>query len=229
MTFDDPDAPAAPRRGRPALPRAHHRRRLLEGALRLLARGPGARLRIADVTAAAGMSTKAFYEHFASKDELVLAIFDYEAELFVAQTRRALDAERPPEETARAILRSFLALFPPTVLHFETAYPRQLAKLRAMRHAAVEAVTDLVYENLAWRHARGDLARAPGRLVVEFAISGALDLAMRYFAAGRMAEVVAHEADFTRAVIRALDLPVGAASGPRPSALAGPRRRPARR
>lgn len=196
------------RRGRPALPAEHHRKRLLEGAMKLLARGPGARLRIADVTAAAQMSTKSFYEHFASKDELVLAIFDYNAQQFLAQTRRVLDADLAPEDTARTILRSFLSLFPATVLHFETAYPRQLAKLRAMRRAAVEAATDLVFEHLSRLHARGEVQTGPNRVVVEFAMTGALDLAMRYFVEGRIQDVLEHEAELTRAVIRALDLPV---------------------
>jgi AcrR family transcriptional regulator len=217
MIFDDADTPPR-RRGRPALPAEHHRKRLLEGALEVLARGPGTPLRIADVTAAAQMSTKSFYEHFASKDELVLAIFDHSAQQFLAQTRRVLDADLPPEDTARTILRSFLSLFPATVLHFETAYPRQLAKLRAMRRAAVEAATDLAFEHLARLHARGEVQAAPNRVVVEFAMTGALDLAMRYFVEGRIQDVLDHEADFTRAVIRALDLPVKPALAARPAA-----------
>jgi hypothetical protein len=77
----------------------------------------------------------------------------------------------------------------------------------------VQAATDMAYEHLVRLHARGDVDAEPNRVVVEFAITGALDLAMRYFVEGRIHEIVENEADFTRAVIRAMELPVSRARG----------------
>jgi len=51
-------------------------RSLVEGALTVLRRQGAAGLTVAEVLAEAGLSTRAFYRHFASKDELLLALFD---------------------------------------------------------------------------------------------------------------------------------------------------------
>jgi AcrR family transcriptional regulator len=52
---------------------------LVDAGLAVLARA-GAGLTVADVLSEAGLSTRAFYRHFRSKDELVLAIYARDAE-----------------------------------------------------------------------------------------------------------------------------------------------------
>ena len=54
---------------------------------------------IADVLAEAGLSTRAFYRHFTSKSDLLLAIYEHEVELYrprlaAAPRRRVLTARR---------------------------------------------------------------------------------------------------------------------------------------
>src|SRR5688572_3361715 len=52
-------------------------RRLLDAGREVMRRnGTGARPRVADIVAAAGLSNDAFYRHFASKDMLVAAILE---------------------------------------------------------------------------------------------------------------------------------------------------------
>src|SRR4051812_34396803 len=54
-------------------------RALIEAGLTLMRRQGVERLTVADVLAQAHRSTRAFYRHFASKDEFVLAIYEYDA------------------------------------------------------------------------------------------------------------------------------------------------------
>jgi AcrR family transcriptional regulator len=58
----------------------HEVRALVEAGMAVLSRRGASGLTVADVLAEAGMSTRAFYRHFASKDELVLAVYEHEAE-----------------------------------------------------------------------------------------------------------------------------------------------------
>ena len=55
-------------------------RALVEAGLTVLRQRGAAGLTVAEVLAEAGLSTRAFYRHFRSKDELVLAVYEQEAQ-----------------------------------------------------------------------------------------------------------------------------------------------------
>ncbi len=85
-------------------------RALIEAALTVLRRGGADGLTVADVLAEAGLSTRAFYRHFASKDELVLALFDAEHDVVRARLDAAIAAAPDPRAALVAWIDELLGL-----------------------------------------------------------------------------------------------------------------------
>lgn len=77
---------------------------LVAAGRRLLHRDGAADMTIADVLTEAGLSTRAFYRHFASKSDLLLAIYDNEVDRYTPRLQRRLDAAT----TARAGLEAWI-------------------------------------------------------------------------------------------------------------------------
>jgi AcrR family transcriptional regulator len=115
-------------RGRHAPPLAVRltvqRRRLFEAAARVFAREGYATASAEAISREAGMSKATFYEHFANKEECILALFDEAA----TEVRRAMETASDGlgefatyEERLRAGVRAFLATL--------AAYPAQAQTL----------------------------------------------------------------------------------------------------
>jgi len=83
---------------------------LIEAALTVLRTHGTAGFTVAAVLAEAGLSTRAFYRHFASKDELLLAVFDADTEVVAARVDRAIDASVDPRAALDAWIDQQLAL-----------------------------------------------------------------------------------------------------------------------
>lgn len=84
--------------------------RILGGAEAVLARRGYEGLRVDDVLAEAGLSTRAFYRHFRGKAELFVALFDREADRAHERLRAKVDAVTGPEAKVRTWIESTLAL-----------------------------------------------------------------------------------------------------------------------
>lgn len=85
-------------------------RSLIEAALAVLRRHGAAGLTVAEVLAEAGLSTRAFYRHFASKDELLVALFDADNEVVRGRVDAAIDAAPDPRAALVAWIDQQLAL-----------------------------------------------------------------------------------------------------------------------
>jgi AcrR family transcriptional regulator len=85
-------------------------RALVEAALTVLRRQGAAGLTVAEVLAEAGLSTRAFYRHFASKDELLLALFDADNEVVAARVEASINSASDPEAALDAWIDQQLAL-----------------------------------------------------------------------------------------------------------------------
>jgi AcrR family transcriptional regulator len=70
-------------------------RALLDAAFTVLGRAGIDGLTVAEVLNEAGLSTRAFYRHFPTKDDLVLALFATESERAAARHQAALDLDDP--------------------------------------------------------------------------------------------------------------------------------------
>jgi AcrR family transcriptional regulator len=85
-------------------------RLLVDASLAVLRRRGAAGLTVAEVLAEAGLSTRAFYRHFQSKDELVLAVFEHEARRRHAALEARLAAATSPRAALEIWIDEMLAL-----------------------------------------------------------------------------------------------------------------------
>ena len=69
----------------------HHRTRLLEGVAEAVAANGYADTTIADIVRAAGVSRRTFYEHFATKAECFIALYEAASRNTLAVLRQAID------------------------------------------------------------------------------------------------------------------------------------------
>ncbi|WP_245567927.1 TetR/AcrR family transcriptional regulator [Nocardia jiangxiensis] len=85
-------------------------RRLLDAALELIrTAGTGARPRVADIVAAAGLSNDAFYRHFPSKDALIAVLIEDGADRLVSYVAHRMDKQDTPRDAVRAWVEGVLS------------------------------------------------------------------------------------------------------------------------
>jgi AcrR family transcriptional regulator len=82
-------------------------RRFLDAAGRLLYDTGGIDFTLQQVVERSGQSIRAFYQHFAGKDELLLALFEDVMVTFAADLRAAVDEHRKPVNRLEAYVRRF--------------------------------------------------------------------------------------------------------------------------
>lgn len=153
-------------------------RRLLDAGLDLfVARGTAGAVRVADVVAAAGLSNKAFYRYFASKDDLVAAIVDDGVRRCRSYLRHQIGKEADPRARLRRLVEGYLSQAGDPEL--ATAARTVLATSASSRdvagpasRAALDMVTDLATEPLADLGVPGAAWR--GRLLA-LTVTGALE------------------------------------------------------
>jgi AcrR family transcriptional regulator len=80
---------------------ATERDRIIDAAYRCLQVTEGATVAVADILEAAGLGTRAFYRHFGSKDDLVLAMFRRDGERVLAELESAVTAAASPADALR--------------------------------------------------------------------------------------------------------------------------------
>lgn len=94
--------------------RAERRRKLLDAGLELLGTGGVAALTVRSVCRQAGLTDRYFYENFADRSELMLAVFDEvaaeAATALLAAAASGRDGERDDAAVARAAVDAFLSL-----------------------------------------------------------------------------------------------------------------------
>jgi AcrR family transcriptional regulator len=187
------------------------RRRLFEAAATVFARVGYAEASAEAISREAGMSKATFYEHFANKEECILALFDEaatEVMRAMAAASFAEDGYDSYEERVGAGIRAFLetlADYPESaqtlLVEIIGAGPRAAAR----RDAILESFADALY--------RDNLRVAPtyGAPVFAskddaFAVIGAsVELVSRSLRSGQAGDVVALEPVISRLMLGALD------------------------
>jgi AcrR family transcriptional regulator len=166
------------------------RQRLIDATLRAIQKSPYEKVSVADIVREAGMSSRSFYDHFASKENLV-------AEIVGEQGRRLmgnLEAiyRDTKDEVARVdrSIRAYLELFPVGSVDLERIGGEAGQRVREVRERYVAAVTDLVIEQFRRAFDRGVVARVPERVEVELVLTGIEGLSFRYYSEGRRDELL---------------------------------------
>ena len=199
---------AAPR-GRHAPPlevrQETQRQRLLDAAAAVFARSGYAEASAESVSREAGMSKATFYEHFANKEECILALFDAAAEaLIAAMGESARGANEEPEARLRAGTLAFLDAVAEHPAHAQTllveiigAGPRASERRDAIL-AAFAQVVDAENARAAKRHGWPRFATSDDA----FAIVGAIvELVSRQIRLGEPADVRALEPVIERMIV----------------------------
>lgn len=98
-------------RGRPRLyePDAE-RDRILSAALDIVRRSDGQEATVAQILAEAGLSTRAFYRHFESKEDALRALYGRDAESFAAHLQRHVDMAPDPIAALTVWVKEVLGL-----------------------------------------------------------------------------------------------------------------------
>jgi AcrR family transcriptional regulator len=198
-------AEATPKRGRgrPALRPDEQRRRLLAAAATLFDAQGFERTRVADIVREAGMSSRSFYEHFASKDDLVAESVLVLGRRFVAQLAAVFRETADPLERIDRGLRAYLDLFAFVPVDLEHLGGAGGQRVREMRREVVREVSDMVIGAIEQARASGHVSRGPDRPTVELLVTGIEGLSFRYFSEGRGAELRALHPVFADLMVRA--------------------------
>lgn len=137
---------------------AAEKAQIVEAAYRCLADTDGATASITAILTTAGLSTRAFYRHFQSKDGLLLTMFREDADRVMQELQAAVAAAPTPAEALRALIREMLRLtVDPSrrrrvlVLTSQEArrargYAAELARFRAIQDSAI---SDILRSGLA--------------------------------------------------------------------------------
>jgi len=188
----EPAIPTKRARGRPPLPREGQRQRLVEAAIRAFGRTNGEKLTVSDIVREAGMSSRTFYDHFESKDDLVAELFMSQARRFVAEL--AVIAQRTRGAVARCEegLQAFFELFPAaSSIDFERLGGDAAERVRAERRRCVNLIAETIVSAGEALYEKGEVNYHPNRLKIELVLMGIESLSLRYYSEGRMAEFAA--------------------------------------
>jgi AcrR family transcriptional regulator len=192
-------------RGRPALSEHDQRRRLVEAAWRVFEQESEERVTVADIVREAGMSSRSFYQHFSSKEDLIAHL----VEEVGGEILRAIEADfetplaDPVAQTARA-LGTFLELLPSVAIDLTRLEGTIGGRVVRLRQRVVRALTDVVHAHLVKLHAAGEAPRRPERAEVEVLVGGIAELGIRCYSEGRRQELLALQPILVRLLVRAL-------------------------
>ncbi|MFI0482894.1 TetR/AcrR family transcriptional regulator [Actinomadura sp. 9N215] len=89
---------------------AAERVRIMDAAYRCLADARGAPVSITEILTAAGLSTRAFYRQFESKDALLLAMFRRDSTRVMAELREVAASAASPAEALGGLIAGMLAI-----------------------------------------------------------------------------------------------------------------------
>jgi len=185
-------APIKRPRGRPAIPKDVQRRRIVEAAFRAFERSRYERTTVADIVGEAGMSSRSFYAHFASKDDLAAQIVEeYGAELLghVAEILAATPGD-VPAHVDRA-LGAWLEILPAAAIDLERLGGDAGRRVGEMRRRIVQELVDLTLGYMVRLHGLGLVPRPPVRAEVELLLTGIEGMSLRYYSEGRRDELLA--------------------------------------
>jgi AcrR family transcriptional regulator len=178
-------------RGRPAIPREVQRRRLIEAAFRVFERNRYERTSVADIVGEAGMSSRSFYDHFGSKEDLVAEMVAEIGERLLDEVAEVM-AETPEnvERNADVALGVFLDGLPVSAIDLERLGGDAGRRIGEVRRRIVQRLTNLTHAYMGRLLAKGLVSRLPERPEVELILTGIEGMCLRYYSEGRREELL---------------------------------------
>ena len=179
-------------RGRPAIPKEVQRRRLVEAAFRVFERNRYERTSVADIVGEAGMSSRSFYDHFASKEDLVAEIVADTGERLLLAVSEVFTGDVPldVERNADHALGVFLEGLPVSAIDLERLGGDAGRRVGEVRRRIVQRLTNLTHAYMGRLLAKGLVARLPERPEVELILTGIEGMCLRYYSEGRRDELL---------------------------------------
>ena len=192
-------------RGRPAIPKEVQRRRLIEAAFRVFERHRYERTSVADIVGEAGMSSRSFYDHFGSKEDLVAEIVAETGERLLGELAVVL-AEAPldVEQTTDLALGVFLHGLPVSAIDLERLGGDAGRRVGEVRRRIVQRLTNLTHAFMGRLFSKGLIDRLPERPEVELVLTGIEGMCLRYYSEGRREELLEIRPLILRLLVRAL-------------------------
>ncbi len=193
-----------PRRGRPPLPLEGQRQRLLDAARQLLERRELETAGVRDVVAEAGMSSRAFYQVFESRDALILELAREMAEHFLERLEAVPDPSETldTEQVADRLVDAYVEVAAPLVALDGARLPRSTAdRLQRIRAGLLEGSLDVMFQRFERAVRAGRLTALPDRTAFEIVLRGVESLTADLSRRGRLPELEALRASIRKLLL----------------------------
>ena len=182
-----------------------HRRRLLDAMAEAVAHKGYADTTIADLASGARVSRRTFYEHFGSKEECLIALYEAASRQALSVLRDAIDPTHDPLTQAERALHAYLSTMASNPLLLKTLFIAILglgsAGLQARRRVN-QHLADLILEVI---NRPGEKKRKPLPPALAMSIVGGInELVLEMIERDRMTELdqlTDTAAQFVRAVV----------------------------
>jgi AcrR family transcriptional regulator len=191
-------------RGRPAIPKAVQRQRLVDAALRAMQKSHYEKISVAVIVREAGMSSRSFYDHFVSKEDLIAEIVNDQGRRLMTSLEQIFRETKDDRERVERAMRAYLELFPVGTVDLERLGGEAGQRVRELRQVYVMALTDLVLRQYERAYERKLVARVPLRSEIELVLTGIEGLSFRYYSEGRRAELLRLHPVLLQLFLRAL-------------------------
>jgi len=192
------------RRGRPSIPKEVQRQRLVDATLRVIQKTHYDKISVAAIVREAGMSSRSFYDHFVSKEDVVADIVREQGRRLIGTLEEIWRQVKDDRERADRALRAYLELFPAGIVDLERLGGEAGQRVREVRQQYVEVITDMVLEQYERAHGRGAVPRVPQRAEVAMVLMGIEGLSFRYYSEGGRDELLALQPVLLGVFLRAL-------------------------
>ncbi|MCW2831621.1 MAG: regulatory protein TetR [Aeromicrobium sp.] len=162
--------------------RSDERASIISAAYRCLDITGGTSLAVTDILHTAGLSTRAFYRHFKTKDELLLEMFRRDREIVIAELQAAVTSANHPADALRRWIDVLFELvsdqrkrrrvntFFSEEMSRARGYLQEVERFAAAEHAAL---AQIFYEGQAdgtFPHTRPDVDSRFARAAIEAAL-----------------------------------------------------------
>jgi AcrR family transcriptional regulator len=178
-------------RGRPRIPPAQQRQRLIDAAERSFERSRYERASVQEIVSEAGMSTRSFYEFFDSKEDLVAALASERAETFLKQMADVLQDSDDFILAIDRLLYTFLRDLPVVLIDLEKLGGAAGQRVREIRNHYRNEIMALLTRAIESMVERGILERQPNPMSLILVLTGIEGIAIGFQSEGRREDLMA--------------------------------------